>query len=100
MNKLSNTYCIAELSASITENSGRGHLSLFPCIWGLRKMGLNQQKTPSLIICPPRDIWGHSFEKIFYFFKTVVCYLVALMLTVELWAEFALEFDAQTALTL
>ena len=54
----------------------------------------------SIITCPQADIWGHSFEKIFYFFKTDVCYLVALMLTVELCAEFALLFDVQTALTL
>ena len=58
------------------------------------------QCRPLLYICPQADIWGHGFKKIFYFLKTVVCYLVALMLTVELWAEFALELDAQTALTL
>ena len=41
---------------------------------------------------------GTRFLKIF--FKSVVCYLVALMLTVLLCAEFALLFDAQTAFTL
>ena len=50
---------------SVAENSGRWHLPLFPCIWGLRKMGLNQQKTPSLIICPLWDTRGHPFKNFF-----------------------------------
>ena len=59
----------------ITENSGRWHLPLFPCMWGLRKMGMNQQKTPSLIICPPRDARGHPHKK---FFKLSIIFFVGL----------------------
>ena len=58
---------------SVAENSGRWHLSLFPCIWELRKMGLNQQKTPSLIICPLWDIRGHPFKN---FFKKFFCGII------------------------
>ena len=51
----------------------QGYLPLFPCIWGLRKMGMNQQKTPSLIICPLWDARGHPHKK---FFKKFFCGII------------------------
>ena len=84
------------------ENSGRSYLPLFPFVDVLYIPEVYRVCNAGLyyIHVRKRTFGDTVLKKIFYFLKPVVCYLVALMLTVLLCAEFALEFDAQTALTL